>query len=550
MKALQNIIRFKNELALCVIVLVSTLLFSHRLGQPDLSMWDEVVHANVIKNLADSCCTPHLLNEPWGANYQDWSNTNIWMHKPLLPFYASAAVYKILDKSVFSIRFPALVLFELLVLLTYYVGKKYFNPFVGLGAVLLLAFNPYSFELVQGRQFSGLGDIGLAFFTLAVIAIVFEIIKDPKTKWFVWFSVFSVLAYFCKGGLALIPFGILGIIVLTYQRKLSIFLKFGASIFFFLIPVGLASLYLSGRFPIEYKYEQHMQLAHLWKDIEGWGRPWDYYLTFYWPAMIGFLLLPWFWFSTISGLLSLRKKPQIFVLALSTASFFILLSFGVSKISNFIYTVVPLTCILIAAVVYDAWEKGKSNVLASLSLSSIMLYVLMHWDFWQVKYHLSLIATLRQRSLVLILVSASLLAGWLVVYSIKYLRTSIAVKILMGIALLLVTWHNTHANWISSNAPFPNAAIQEKLRSTAAELASLAQSNTVVLLDEPELYRSNLYFQFWSSLPTQEIDTRRSLQYWLIQIPPSRPILLISASPYTNRSPIVITPLGYVYRVR
>ncbi len=522
-----KLLRFRYELVLAALIICSSVLFFRNLGQPNLTMWDEVVHANVIKNLAQHCCTPTLLNQNWGTNYQDWTNTTTWLHKPLLPFYISAVFYKI-HPSTLAIRLPALICFELLLLLVYFIGRRYFSPATGLAATALLAFNIYSYQLVQGTEFSGLGDLGFALFVLCGVAVMLENFRNPKKLWFVLLGLSIVGAYFFKGGLVLIPFGILGLITLWQEKFITAAKNLALSAIIILIPVGLVSLFLSHRFGIYYSHEQQMQMAHLWQAVEGWGRPWDYYLTIYGPAILGSWIMPPFLFSVFYNLLNFKKHKQLFVFSSIILGFFIPLSFAISKVPNFIFTTLPLAALLIAGTVHVLWQEKKYKTICVMALSSILMYILLRFDLWFVKEYLLRIVKVPERLLIIEISAAVLLAAALLTLIFQKLIRPLGVKILIILAIILVAWSNFHANKVLAIIPDPTTLSQQYLRNVAANLK--ASPDSVILINIPELYRSNLYFNFWSNLPALEVDQNRTVNYWLKIIPKNHPVYLISVT--------------------
>lgn len=527
-------LKHKYKIFLAVLILASSLVFLRNLGRPDLTMWDEVVHADVTKHLAQHCCTPTLLTQNWGTDFHDWTNTTVWLHKPLLPFYISAGFYKI-HPSTLAIRLPALIAFELLLILIHFIGWRYFHPAVGLCAATLMAFNIYSFQLVQGIQFSGLGDIGFAFFVLAGVGLVLEYLKNPKAKWLAWLGLSLALAYFFKGGLVLIPFGVLGLIIIWCQEPFIFKLKkLALTGIIFIIPVGLVSLYLSKHFGAPYAYEQHMQLAHLWQNVEGWGRPWDYYLTVYWPNMLGIWLLPPFLVMLLWSVFKLKQYKNLAVLAAIIFAFFILLSFAISKVPNFIYACLPLAALLICSGVYRLWEEKKYKIITAMAISTILMYILLRFDLWFVKEYLARIVKVPERMLILEISACTLIAGLILSWlSQKNLRP-LTVKVLVTVAIILVAWSNIHANLQSLNVSNPSLTTQAQIRQAANKLNASASANSAIIVDMPNLYRSNLYFEFWSNIPAVEVTKTAGINDWLKIIPPGRSIYLLNQTKVTQ----------------
>jgi hypothetical protein len=138
------------------LLILACLLFEWRLGTPYITLWDEAVQANVVKNLAEHCCVPRLHRsadvtsiervEPSGGallplqrtpsgdvaygvgvDYRDWTNNTVWFHKPLLPFYVTAGAYRLLGESVWALRIPGAIFAILTVLVIYGTGLKFFD---------------------------------------------------------------------------------------------------------------------------------------------------------------------------------------------------------------------------------------------------------------------------------------------------------------------------------------------------------------------------------------------------------------------------------------
>jgi 4-amino-4-deoxy-L-arabinose transferase-like glycosyltransferase len=544
-------------LLLVLLVLFSSVLQLHNLGQVDLTLWDEVVHANVIKHLAEDCCTPRLLTATPGTDFDNWTNSTVWLHKPLLPFYISALSYKALGQTVLAMRLPALLFFQLLVTLTYVIGRRYMQGWVGLGAAALVAFNPFSFELVQGRQFSGFPDILFALCMLAAVALILEILRRPAQSLFFCFGTVTALAYFCKDALAIAPFGVLLVLLVWRQRGIPSLYKISLATVTFLIPVVGISLYVAHRFPLEYGYSQRLQFAHLWTSVEGWGRPWDYYLTVYlpgtvWPAMIGPLVIVWFWYSLLYGLINFRRDPSWLVLILFIAAFVVPLSFGVTKVPNFVNPVLPASFLLVAAIWLDLWEQRRFVVLAALSLSSILICSVLELNLWHLKEQVNLEATFLERSL---LTSGALVLFVVGLFCVSFipsrLRTPRLVGLLGGLALGTTLGFNIRWDLHASDTPRPASAIQAEIRSTAKMLPQFAASNSFVLLQRSEdLPFIHLFFGFWSQMPAQEVNDRRPLSYWLNEIPQSQPVVFVSKTRLSDRPSVATVPLGFVYHLR
>ena len=93
-----------------------------------------------------------------------------------MPFYIQATFARMLGTSVWTLRLVALLFAQLLVVLTFYVGAKYFDALTGAAAASLVAFNHFTFQLVQGWQFSGIPDLTLACALMGVMASLLSVL--------------------------------------------------------------------------------------------------------------------------------------------------------------------------------------------------------------------------------------------------------------------------------------------------------------------------------------------------------------------------------------
>ncbi len=152
-------------ISLTCILAISCLLFLQKLGNPYITLWDEAVHVNVIKNLAENCCLPQLhRSAEIGTDYRHWINNTLWLHKPLLPFYVTAGIYKLLGGSLWALRLPGAIFALLTTVVIYFIGRDFLSGRVGLCAAAIFSLNPYTNQLVHGREFSGFPDLFFAFF--------------------------------------------------------------------------------------------------------------------------------------------------------------------------------------------------------------------------------------------------------------------------------------------------------------------------------------------------------------------------------------------------
>jgi len=204
-------------ISLTCILAISCLLFLQKLGNPYITLWDEAVHVNVIKNLAENCCLPQLhRSAEIGTDYRHWINNTLWLHKPLLPFYVTAGIYKLLGGSLWALRLPGAIFALLTTVVIYFIGRDFLSGRVGLCAAAIFSLNPYTNQLVHGREFSGFPDLFFAFFVSVALHLILDWRQSRSTATLRWLGLALGFAYMCKGGLALAPFAVLaGIAILT-----------------------------------------------------------------------------------------------------------------------------------------------------------------------------------------------------------------------------------------------------------------------------------------------------------------------------------------------
>ena len=178
--------RFAHWLVLACILSLSCLVYLQNLGSPYITTWDEAIHVNVIKNLAEHCCVPQLHRQAPGTDYKEWENNTLWLHKPLLPFYATAGVYKLLSGSLWSLRFPGAIFALLTTLVIYLIGRRFFSGSVGLCGAAIFGLNPFTNQLVHGRAFSGFPDLAFVLFLAVTLYLILEWTQSKRNATLRW----------------------------------------------------------------------------------------------------------------------------------------------------------------------------------------------------------------------------------------------------------------------------------------------------------------------------------------------------------------------------
>ncbi len=504
---------------LAVILAVAGYFYFRNLGTNYITLWDEAVHVNVVKNLATDCCVPKLHLTDIGIDFQDWTSNYIWVHKPLMPLYLQAAFFKFGGGTLFAFRLPGALAALSIVTVLFWVGRKHFGFAVGIISASLFAFNPYVFELVKGRQFSGLHDLLFCLFGVLALDRVLKITglssrptpnasegerRDPLTvdhsklgdslpvrqaglekrgSWLL-FGVFAGLAYLSKGGLALLFFPVLLVPLASGKNRREMFLNIAYAGLTALVLVFPEKIILAVKFPAEYAFEQRTQILHLFKDLEYWGRPWHYYWSVYLKEMAG----EWLYWPALAslayGIFRSYKDIKSRILVVWALSFLVILSFGVSKISNFIFAALPAIFILTALLLRRVWNYP--------------------------------------------------VARWLV-----------------PVLLFLALSGNIKTDLAHDNSAPVDYAMQSQLKAAGKYAAAYLPQNSVSLIWYPSLPKSHLFFKFWSGRDAVEIYDRQPI-YHMEKLYPNSPTFVFSQE-NLSRSELKLVqkaPFGYVYEVK
>jgi 4-amino-4-deoxy-L-arabinose transferase-like glycosyltransferase len=574
---------------------ICTLLWLHRLGRTDIAAWDEIVHVNVVHNLSADCCIPKLHSVDLGTDSEDsgesslrdekinWINNYIWFHKPLMPFYFRAALFHLFGESLFLFRLPSVVFAVMTAIALFFIARRLSSLWVAVGIALLFACNKFVFELVQGRQFSDLSDVMILFFMTLVLGLAlltvtgrplyFSTSDSPKAYWAASLAaaLFSALAYSSKGGLALPGLGVFALALLWqcgWRRGTPCIVVM--SVFFCALALP-GNLYAGHLFPSQFHYEQSQQIAHLFTNVENWGRPWYNYITKYWQDILGPPL-------GILGFLAIMAsfRPSLCnrrntLLVLWILCYVVPLSFGVSKIANFILPVLPAVILLVGFSAADLLRSERRSFFIPLTATFLLaapLYFLnsthplgaltplstsgSHHFLNSIAYFLWQTAN---EFVLLGIALGVLLIAWLLPRAARVLRLnppSLSPRLAVALASLLfisIFVKNLSADWKLSNSFPANHEVQMALRSSALKIKAQLPQNAVLIVNEPitlDHPNSHLYFQYWSginTLPAKQLDfARRTLLS-------THPLYLLSKDLQPNTALVTNVPYGYLYQL-
>src|SRR3989338_7267972 len=161
---------------------LSAFFLLFRLGSGSLASWDEALYASVAKEIFQSGDWLHLT-----------LNGSQWADKPPLGIWATAFFYRLFGVHEFSARFFSALCGIGAVLVTYLIGGKLFNRWVGfLGALVLLS----SSQFIRYARF-GMLDAPLVFFLS--LSLYFFWRGYERNRYLIFSGISAGLAIMTKG---------------------------------------------------------------------------------------------------------------------------------------------------------------------------------------------------------------------------------------------------------------------------------------------------------------------------------------------------------------
>ena len=173
-----------------------------------LHTWDERYHALVAKHLTEQPLKPTLYQNPvMPYDKTNWVANHIWLEKGPVPLLTMAGAISLFGCNEFAIRIPSIILSLLAVYLTFLIARLLFNSRIALLAAFFHSINGLVIELAAGRVSSDHVETFFIFFVeLAVLAVVYYLVKK-NTLWVaIGIGVSTGLAILCKWFPALIVF--------------------------------------------------------------------------------------------------------------------------------------------------------------------------------------------------------------------------------------------------------------------------------------------------------------------------------------------------------
>ncbi len=357
---LENLSKNKYFHLLIIIILSSIIIFNY-LGETSLNNWDEGTYAQVAKEMTTS---------------NDWltlhhKNNTFW-DKPPLNIWLTALTYNIFGINEFTARFWSGIFGLLAIIFTYLIGRKLFNPIIGLfSALILLTIKQFMFfHAIR----SGDTDITLTFFILA--AIYFFIKKEDNSRYIYLTGLFTGLAILTKSAVGLLPVIILVLYCLIKKdfkifKKKKTFIAAGITLAITL-PWHLIQFIINhDLFMKEFVYNHMIKLAtgpnqiHLGK--------WFFYISTVFNSNnnMWFIFILFALIYLVIKLFSEKNKFN-YLLFIGIIAPFVIFSSIQTKIWWYIFPAYPFLSIMTGKMIFEG--LNKNNRLATwLTISSLVL---------------------------------------------------------------------------------------------------------------------------------------------------------------------------------
>ncbi len=398
--------RYSKQIALLGLLLVFASWFSHNLKsdlplvfQKDLLAHDESSNSVVSANITRKFFPPMVRTNPLVEAPGNWMEGPYWQHIPPLFAYVPYIFYELDGRVTIEVKrlsYAFLVLLTGLIFITavYSYSKNLLAAAAALVAAIFWINTPFTHELITGYAF-GVSDIVLAFSAVCAFGGLLLYLSSEKSKRleYSWarlagIAVLVALPILAKNLLGAIPAALFFILLFNDHRRISRQVWQGAGAF-----LGTMILYYGPLLvvsPQTFTQEILVSFFHA-SNYEGWGRPWHYYFTDYFPNRY---LVNWTWVFWTGLSLSLLtfinryRKPESRhtttnnLLGLSLvwfASNLVAVSLVNSKIPNFVFQSYLFALFAICLAIFSYFDRVKieqfSSRLFRIALSAVVISI-------------------------------------------------------------------------------------------------------------------------------------------------------------------------------
>lgn len=355
--------KYQKPIILTILLLVFATWFSYNIKndfrlifQKDLLAHDESSNSVVEANITRKFFPPMVRVNPLNDEQGNWMEGPFWQHIPPLFAYVPYLFFKLdgqvtIEVKRLSFAFLTLLTGLLFIFSIYKYKKSLLAAFAATIAAILWVNTPFTHELITGYAF-GASDIVLAFTIVCAFAGVIWYLRgegEERREYSFWklgsIALLVALPIMAKSLLGAIPAAtFFGLLVWDYKAiNKKFFISVGA--FFAFLLLYFLPLYFSS--PATFKSEILVPFFHF-QALEGWGRPWYYYLTNYLPLRY---LFGWTWAYYLGLVVAITYNVRFFIskregrriritLVVSLLWFvwnLLAVSLVTSKVPNFIY---------------------------------------------------------------------------------------------------------------------------------------------------------------------------------------------------------------------
>ena len=338
--------------------------------------WDERYHALVAKNLIKHPLVPTLYDNPLlSYDYKTWAGNHIWLHKQPFPLWTMASSLYIFGVNEIVLRLPSIIMSSVGILLTFSIGKYFFDKKVGFLAAFFFSINGLIIEMTGGRVATDHIDISFMFLILLAIFFTIKFIHSRKTIFTILIGVSIGAAILTKWltGLIILPIWIL---LVTDDKGLK--LKAIISHFILLIIIICAislpwQLYIAHEFPLEAAWESNFNYRHFTEVIEGRTGPFYYFLNRIRINYGELIYLPLIWFLwKTSKYFKDRKRLALCIWFLVPL---IVFSAAKTKMQGYILFTAPALFIMTSEFFFMLFNYGKDHKLKWLFKLVLVLII-------------------------------------------------------------------------------------------------------------------------------------------------------------------------------
>jgi|SRR3989344_481132 len=337
-----------------ILILLVLPLFLYKLGQTSLVSWDEAWYAEVARNILK---TGNIINLSW--------NNRLYTDHPPAGYWIMALSYKIFGVNEFWTRFPSALSGIISIILVCFLGRKLFDPLVGL--ISGLALSSATWFVYRSR----LGDLDIMLTMFFLLSILLAI-KATENKRFIFPLLISLVLLFLTK--TMVPLVIIPTLILIfYKNKLYKWHELLLPIILFLVTVG-------GWFVFQLIQDPNFTRNYLGIGLRGVTFKSTYLANLnlakeYLHSGIG----KWFWGGLIAIMLSVfLKQKRFFIFIIFFVFFMTPIAFS-PKIQ--IWHLIPTFPILILvyfgftfAVLEKYLNRWKYQIYAVIIIFSIFIY--------------------------------------------------------------------------------------------------------------------------------------------------------------------------------